>query len=216
MVRMSEPRWLTAKPLLVTSLLLLIAAVLVIVLTSRRDADRTEQEQYSVYSAYLFSIPFLEKPLPKECREDPQFTGGEGVADIRQYFVSDMTMSGFSQPSVLWHVLQERRAARWVPFSVSNSFVVRNLSTERLVATGFHDVQGKTPEMVKDSRNVLTKEQPTLWARFTKAGFNPDFTIGMFYAEVTCGGKTGREYVIMHKVPGVRYWYWYVVRVDRE
>ena len=69
--------------------------------------------------------------------------------------------------------------------------------------------------MVKGSRYVPTTEQPTLWASFTKAGFNRDFTKTMFYAEVTCGGKTGREYVIMDKVPyAERYWYWYVVRVD--
>lgn len=85
-----------------------------------------------------------------------------------------------------------------------------------MIATRFENAQGKTPEMVKGPRDVLTTEQPMLWARFTKAGFNRDFTMGMFYAEVACGGKTGREYVIMHKVPGVRDWYWYVVRVDRE
>ncbi|MGC2478125.1 MAG: hypothetical protein WA485_27550 [Candidatus Sulfotelmatobacter sp.] len=203
--------------MLAASLVLLVAFVLAIVVISRRDAARTEREQYSVYSAYLFSIPVLEKPLPVQCREDPQFTGGEGVADIRQYFVSDVTISGFSRPSVLGHVPQESRAARWVPISVFNSFVVRNLSTDTLIATRFDDAQGETPQLVKDSRNVLTTEQPTLSARFTKAGFNRDFTMAMFYAEVTCGGNSGREYVIMHKVPyGGRYWYWYVVRVDRE
>ena len=81
-------------------------------------------------------------------------------------------------------------------------------------AVSFHD---STLEMVKDSRYAPTTEQPTLSARFTKAGFNRDFTKAMFYAEVICGGKTGREYVIMDKVPYAgKFWYWYVVRVDRQ
>ena len=210
-------RRVTTKRVLATLLILLAASVVAIKLIKHRDAARTEREQYSVYSDYLFNIPTLEKPLPTECREDPQYTGGEEVADIRQYFVSDETISGFSRPSVLWHVPQERQAVRWVPTSVFSSFVVRNLSAETLNAASFHDSKGKTPEMVKDSRYAPITEQPTLWAGFTKAGFNRDFTKAMFYAEVTCGGKTGREYVIMDKVPyGGRYWYWYVVRVDRE
>jgi hypothetical protein len=210
------PLRVTARRVLVTFLLLLSIFVLTLILITRRDAERTEQEQYDVYSDYLFRIPPLEKSLPVECREEPQFTGGEGVADIRQYFVRDMTKSGFSWPSALWHVPQERRAAQWVPISVFNSFVVRNLSTEPLIATSFHNAEHITPQMVKDARAVLTTQQPALSASFTKAGFNRDFTNAMFYAEVTCGGKTGREYVIMGKAPGVKYWYWYVQRVDRE
>jgi len=168
---MSMPRCVTTKRVLAASLFLLVVAFgLGIGLTSHRDAARMRQEQYSVYSAYLFGIPSLEKPIPVECREDPQFAGDEGIADIRQYFVSDVTISEFSRPSVLWHVPQERRAARWVPTSVFSSFVVRNLSTEPLIATSFHHAQGKTPEMVKVSRYVPTTEQPTLWASFTKAG----------------------------------------------
>jgi hypothetical protein len=214
---MSMTRRVTTKRVLAALLVLLAAFVVAIELINHRDAARTEGEQYSVYSAYLFSIPALEKPLPTECREDPQYTGGQGVADIRQYFVSDETISGFSRPSVLWHVSQERRAARWVPTSVFSSFVVRNLSAETLRAASFHDSKDKTPAMVRGSRYVPTTEQPTLWARLTKAGFNRDFTMAMFHAEVTCGGKTGREYVILDKaVYGGRYWYWYVVRIDRE
>lgn len=217
MALMSIPPCVTTKRVVAASLLLLVAFVPTIVVISQRIAARTEQEQYSVYSAYLFGNPAHEKPLPVQCREDPKFAGGEGVADIRQYFVSDVTISGFSRPSVLGHVPQERRAARWVPISVFNSFVVRNLSRDTLIATRFDDAQGETPQLVKDSRNVLTPEQPTLSASFTKAGFNRDFTMAMFYAEVTCGGKSGREYVIMHKVLyGGRYWYWYVARVDRD
>ena len=90
---------------------------------------------------------------------------------------------------------------------------------EPLIAGRFRNAEGITPAMVKDARNVRTTEQPTISASLTKVGFNRDFTMGMFYAEVTCGGKTGGEYVIMHKVPPTgshRYWYWYVVRVDRE
>lgn len=210
------PRRFTPKRVVAASLVLLVAFALAIGLINHRDAARIEQEQYAVYSAYLFDIPSLEKPLPVECREDPQFTRGEGVADIHQYFISDATMSGFSRPSVLWHVPQERRAAGWVPISVFNSFVVRILSTEPLIAANFHNAQSITPAMRKDARSVLTTEQPTLQASFTKAGFNRDFTMAMFYAEVTCGGKTGREYVILDKARGVKYSYWYVVRVDRE
>src|SRR5579864_3492729 len=209
----------TTKRVVTAVLVFLAASVGAIRLINQRYAARTESEQYSVYSAYLFDIPVLEKPLPVECSEDPQFTGGEGVADIRRYFVSDVTVSAFSRPLVLWHVPQERRAARWVPISVFSSFVMRNFSTEPLIASSFHNAEGTTPAMVKDASKVHTTEQPTLSASLTKVGFNRDFTMGMFYAEVTCGGKTGREYVIMHKVPTTgdrRYWYWYVVRVDRE
>lgn len=210
-------RRVTTKRVLATLLILLAASVVAIKLINHRDAARTEQEQYGVYSDYLFSIPALEKPLPTECREDPRYTDGEGVADIRQYFVSDETISGFSRPSVLWHVPQERRAARWVPTSVFSSFAVRNLSAETLNAASFPDSKGETLEMVKDSRFAPTTAQPTLWASFTKAGFNRDFTKAMFYAEVTCGGRTGREYVIMDKAPYAgKFWYWYVVRVDRQ
>ena len=193
MGRISIPQWVTTKRGLATLLILLAASVVAIKLRDCRDSARTEQEQYSVYSDYLFNIPALEKPLPTECREDPKYTGGEGVADIRKYFVSDKTISGFSRPSVLWRVPQEQRAARWVPTSVFSNFVVRNLSTETLDAAGFHDSKGETPEMVKDFHYAPMTEQPRLWATFTKAGFNRDFTKAMFYAEVTCGGKTSKR-----------------------
>jgi hypothetical protein len=210
-------RRVTTKRVLTALLVLLAASVVAIKLINQHDAARTEREQYSVYSAYLFSIPVLERPLPTECREDPRYTGGQGVVEIRQYFVSDETISEFSRPSVLWHVPHERRAARWAPTSVFSNFVIRNLFTETLKATSFQDSKGQRPEMVKDSRYMPMTDQPTLLASFTKAGFNRDFTKAMFYAEISCGGKTGREYVVMEKVPyGGRFWYWYAVRVDRE
>ncbi len=209
----------TTKRVVITVLVCLAASAGAVKLINQRRSARTETEQYSIYSAYLFDTPVLEKPLPVECSEDPRFTRGKGVADIRQYFVSDVTESAFSWPTVLWHVPQERRAARWVPISVFSSFIMRNVSAEPLFANRFRNVEGLTPAMVKDARDVHPTEQPTLSASFTKVGFNRDFTMGMFYAEVSCGGRVGREYVIMHKVPSTgsrRYWYWYVVRVDRN
>lgn len=141
----------TIKRVLTALLVFLAASVGAIKLINQRYAARTESEQCSVYSAYLFHTPVLEKPLPVECREDPQFTrgvGGEGVADIRRYFVSDVTLSAFSRPSVLWHVPRERRAAQWVPISVFNSFVMRNFTTEPLIASSFHNAEGRTPAIV--------------------------------------------------------------------
>ena len=67
-------RRVTTKRVLATLLILLAASVVAIKLINHRDAARTEQEQYGVYSDYLFSIPALEKPLPTECREDQRYT----------------------------------------------------------------------------------------------------------------------------------------------
>jgi hypothetical protein len=210
-------KYITTKRVLASLLILLFVLVFVMELVSRRDAARTEHEQYGVYSAYLFSVPVVEKPLPVECREDPKFTRGEGIVEIRQYFVSDQTISGFSQPHTFWHVPREKMAVRFVPTSVFGSFVVRNLSTEKLTTTNLYDSNGRRPELVHGSPDILPAEQLTISVRLTKVGFNRDFTSAMFYAEVSCGEASGKEYVYLEKVPyGRKFWYWYVVRVDRK
>jgi hypothetical protein len=65
----------------------------------RPDPARIEQEEYGVLSAYLFRVPLYARPLPVQCAEDPTYTGGGGIAEIHQYFVSDQSLSASSQPS---------------------------------------------------------------------------------------------------------------------
>jgi hypothetical protein len=121
------PRCVTKKRFLAVSMVIFVAFVLAIGLISLRDDAQIEQEQYSVHSAYLYDIAVLEKPLPVECRDEPQFSASEGVVDIRQYFASAATVLEFSRPSIWWDLPPEARAARW-PTSVFSNFVVRNLS----------------------------------------------------------------------------------------
>lgn len=111
--------------------LLVVVFVLITERVSRPDPSRVEQEQYAVYSAYLFSVPVEAKPLPVVCAEDPKYAGepGEGgFAEIHRYFVSDESISAFSQPSAFAQLMGRKIAAPFVPINVFNNFVVRNLS----------------------------------------------------------------------------------------
>ncbi len=197
--------------------LLVVVFVLITERVSRPDPSRVEQEQYAVYSAYLFSVPVEAKPLPVVCAEDPKYAGepGEGgFAEIHRYFVSDESISAFSQPSAFAQLMGRKIAAPFVPINVFNNFVVRNLSAAHFTKR-FSGANSEKLALEHALPDMSDLQQPTLSARFTKVGFNRDFSWAMFYAEVHCGEASSREYVYLAKAY-YRGWYWYVVSVDRN
>jgi hypothetical protein len=197
----------------------LIVVTVIINFVIRPDPARLEQEQYSVYSTYLFggySFYLLKNPLPLQCSRDPRYTGGDEDIEIQQYFVSDHTISAFSQPSAFWGVVQRKVAMPGVPTAVINNFVNRNLTPERL-KKAFSGPKADRLELVHALPDMSAAEHPTLGLKFSKVGFNRDFSSAMFYVEGSCGAINGREYVYLYKALSHRGgWYWYVVEIERK
>jgi hypothetical protein len=177
--------------------------------------DRYKQEQYDVLSSYLFSFPLYARPLPALCAIDPRYqVEGRPLAVIHQYVVSDQTVSAWSQPSLFLHPIDRKIEAPETPVTVINNFFLTNFSVTYL-GSGFHGVNSERLRVQHAVPEWSSMPQPSLWAKFSKVGFNRDYTLAMFYAEVRCGDLMGREYVYSAKA-FYRGWYWYVYRVDRQ
>ena len=132
------------------------------------------------------------------CAEDPIYTGGGGIAEIQQYFISDKSLSASSQPSTFSHLLERKIVAPEVPIPVLNNFLLRNLSAAQFTHR-FSGVNSTKLALVHTRPDLSGRQQPTLFATFTKVGFDRDFTRAMLYAEVTCGEVSGREYAYLAK-----------------
>ncbi|HZS29074.1 MAG TPA: hypothetical protein VFB76_17740, partial [Candidatus Angelobacter sp.] len=179
-------------------LAIVISVILIVDFISRPDPARLEWEQYSAYSAYLFNVSLNEAPLPVQCSTDPRYTGGNAYAEIQQYFVSDQTISALAQPSAFGGVVLRKMETPYVSTAVFNNFFNRNLETEKLTKS-FSGPKAGRLEVVHALPDLSAAEHLTLEAKLSKVGFNRDFTWAMFYAETSCGGIRGKEYVYMNK-----------------
>ena len=191
----------------------IIALICVIETVNRPNPARIAQEEYGVYSAYLFRIPLYAHPLPVVCREDPRYVrGGDGVAQIQEYVVTDQTMSVYSHPPVFSQLMRRKIEAPETPVIIFNNFLLRNLSVTTL-ANRFVGADSDRVRLLHDGSGESAAREPTVSARFTRVGFDRDFSYAMFYAEASCGGVSSREYVYLAKAYH-RGYYWYVYRVE--
>jgi hypothetical protein len=205
---------LTLKKRVLAALLIITVPAAIAEVLSRPDPARVEREQYDVLSAYLFDVPLYSRPLPVVCAEDHRYTRGTGITEIHQYFVLKDSISAPSQPSTFSHLVERKIQAPEASIAVLNSWFLLNLSTERFT-DGFSGVGSERLVLMQTQPDLSSARQPSLVARFTRVGFNHDFTMAMLYAEVSCGGASSKEYAYLAKAhyPG-RGWYWYVYRVD--
>jgi hypothetical protein len=204
----------TPKRTVLAGLSVILALVATAEVLSRPDPARVKQEEYDVLSAYLFRIPLYPRPLPVQCAEDPRYTGGVGgLAEIHRYFVWEQTISTLSQPSTFVPIVERKIRAPETPIAVLNNWFLRNLSSEQFVQGFSGGGREKRLALVQGEADK-TSEQPTLVVRFTKVGFNHDFTMAMLYAEVSCGATSSREYAYLAKEENRGRRAWYVFRVD--
>jgi hypothetical protein len=165
--------------------------------------ERVQVEQGAAYQSYLFEWPStFAQDLPASC--------GDPLAG--KYEIDEYTQSVWSAGGIA-SLRNERRAAAWVPLSTASTFALRNLTTSKVNLVGLSFWGGK-----QDLRYAVSSNSAPLGygrVRLSNAGFDRSFTVGMFYAEVSCNGTTGREYVYIARDSkhGNR---WYVVRADRE
>jgi len=176
-------------------------SIFAIYFVNRPDAKRVEAEQYDVFSSYIFRTPVEEQPLPVKCGE------------IDRYIVVNRTISTWSSPLTFLSLPARKHQAHWIPTSVFINFLMRNIRSEKIgtnfIAKGMarRKLYGGEPAQDREAGSRL------LTAKFTKVGFNQDFSYAMFQAEVSCGNLSGTEYV--YTARDVKHGNsWYVVRVD--
>jgi hypothetical protein len=93
-----------------------------------------------------------------------------------------------------------------------NNFLFRNLSAEELTPK-FSAGNSQVLVLARTQPDLSATSHPALWAKFTNVGFNRDFSWAMFYADVSCKGVNGGEYVYMRKAFH-HGWYWYIDRIE--
>jgi len=179
-------------------LLIILALVGTVEILSRPDPARSEREQYDVYSAYLFRVSGPGTALPVRCTADPRYTGRLGIATIQRYFVSDESTPASFRSSTFSELVRAKTVDSGTPISIFNNFFFRNLSAEELTPK-FSAGNNQTLVLSHTQPDLSAAPQPALWAKFTNVGFNREFSRAMFYADVSCEGVNGGEYVYMRK-----------------
>jgi hypothetical protein len=200
------------KRALAALLIIILALVGTVEMLSRPDPARTEREQYDVYSAYLFRVSGPGTALPVRCTADPRYIGRLGVATIQRYFVSDQSTPAALQSSTFTQLVRAKTVGSGTPISMFNNFLFRNLSAEELTPK-FSAGNSQVLVLARTQPDLSATSQPALWAKFTNVGFNRDFSWAMFYADVSCKGVNGGEYVYMRKAFH-HGWYWYIDRIE--
>jgi len=172
-------------------------SIFAIYFVNRPDAGRIEAEQYDVLSKYLFRTPAELQPLPVKCGE------------IDRYIVVNRTISTWSSPLTFLSLPARKRQAHWIPTSVFINFLMRNIRSEKIGTNFIAQEMARRKLYSEESEQDRKAGSRLLTAKFTKVGFNKDFSYAMFQAEVSCGNLSGTEYVYMAR-NAMHGNYWYV------
>ncbi|MGA8431386.1 MAG: hypothetical protein WB729_16305 [Candidatus Sulfotelmatobacter sp.] len=184
------------------------ASILLWMIFNRPDPSRIEQEQKAVFFSYLFVYPLIARPLPILC-EALQERGTEEAGT--KLVISERTMTHFHSISSIADLSKQKFETRGVPLSTFQNFFVQNLRAETIKSIF---APPNVNVIFSGTSAQVSSEDHTVSVTFSKAGFNHDFSWAMFYAELSCGGEKGTEYVYL-----TRDWKhgknWYVAGVGR-
>lgn len=173
---------------------LLITAAAVLATFGWVERERSKEEEYAVYSAYL------SDGLLNDVHD-------WSVGGPIQVVISDTTIAGGNLRFPLTYLLDGRVSFSELHFSTRMSYLVRNLLRTR-IQREFALPKRATVCLTRDSDYA----SPEFQRKFPRnmglvvlsgVGFNPSKSQAVFYINHFCGLCGGGRYVLMEKVAGV-------------